>query len=273
MELGTAGGLALSLKNLAVSGSGARLRTGLPAHLGSGISSKACLIQLVIIQKFKSVKIIGISCSHHGGYITHCCKIWSRLVLLKQIAYFSLVRPSAQYTAIIWDPHWKRDQSMLQNIQNRAVHWVCGKSPREQVSVSQLTRNLKRQSLEQRQKSQRLALMYKIVHGEVAVTPDLLGLQRADWRTMTSNPHKFCEWSGRTEVVMLAVHSTAWWSRSEGLWTGPVYPLMARWYKSPMITDQHTAAGLSKPIKPTGQALTLINPSHKRHYYTILTLQ
>ena len=36
--------------------------------------------------------------------------------------------------------------------------------------------------------------------------------------------------------------------------------------KSPMITDQHSR-GLSKPIKPTGQALTLINPFHKRHYY------
>ena len=43
--------------------------------------------------------------------------------------------------------------------------------------------------------------------------------------------------------------------------------------KSPMITDQHTAGGLSKQIKPTGQALTLISPFHKRHYYIIPTLQ
>ena len=35
--------------------------------------------------------------------------------------------------------------------------------------------------------------------------------------------------------------------------------------------DQRPAhsRGLSKPIKPTGQALTLINPFHKRHYYII----
>ena len=26
-----------------------------------------------------------------------------------------------------------------------------------------------------------------------------------------------------------AVHSTAWWSRSEGLWKGPVYPFSAGW--------------------------------------------
>ena len=45
------------------------------------------------------------------------------------------------------------------------------------------------------------------------------------------------------------------------------------------VSHDHRPAhsrGLSepiKPIKPTGQALTLINPFHKRHYYIILTLQ
>ena len=43
--------------------------------------------------------------------------------------------------------------------------------------------------------------------------------------------------------------------------------------KSPMITDQHTAGGSVRPIKPTGQALTLINTFHKRHNNIILTLQ
>ena len=120
---------------------------------------------------------------------------------LKQTAYFSLVRSSAEYAATIWDPHWKKDQDALQKIQNRAVRWVCGKSPREQVSISQLASDLKWHMLEQRRKSQRLALMYKIVHGEVAVTPDLLGLQRVNSRTRASHRHKFRERSGRTEEM------------------------------------------------------------------------
>ena len=37
-----------------------------------------------------------------------------------------------------------------------------------------------------------------------------------------------------------AVHSTASWTRSEGLWKGPVSPFQLA-DKSPMITDQHTA--------------------------------
>ena len=43
--------------------------------------------------------------------------------------------------------------------------------------------------------------------------------------------------------------------------------------KSPHDHRPAHSGGLSKPIKPTGQALTLINPFHKRHYYIILTLQ
>ena len=76
-----------------------------------------------------------------------------------------------------------------------------------------------------------------------------------------------CQYGG-----MHAVHSTASWTRSEGIWVGPDFPFPDGWY----IPHDHRPAhsrGLSKPIKPTGQALTLINPFHKRHYYIILTLQ
>ena len=44
--------------------------------------------------------------------------------------------------------------------------------------------------------------------------------------------------------------------------------------KSHKITDQHTAGrAISKLIEPTRQALTLINPFHKRYYCIILPLQ
>ena len=87
-------------------------------------------------------------------------------------------------------------EDALQKIQNRAVHCVRGKSPREWVSVSQLARDLKWQTLERSRKSQRLSLMYNIEHGEVSVTPYLLWLQRADSSTGASHHHKSCEWTG-----------------------------------------------------------------------------
>ena len=44
-----------------------------------------------------------------------------------------------------------------------------------------------------------------------------------------------------------AVHSTAWWSRFEGLWMGPVYALQLG-DKSSMITDQDTAGGSASQL-------------------------
>ena len=67
-----------------------------------------------------------------------------------------------------------------------------------------------------------------------------------------------------------ALDITVWWSRSEGFWT--VHPLWARW-KVPHDHRPAHSRGLSKPIKPTDQALTLIKYFHKRHHYIILTLQ
>ena len=88
---------------------------------------------------------------------------------------------------------------MLQRVQNRAVRWVCGVSPKAQISVSQLARDLHWPTLEQRRKDQRLCLMYKIVHGEVAITPEHLGLKASDGRTRASRKHKFREHQARTE--------------------------------------------------------------------------
>ena len=67
--------------------------------------------------------------------------------------------------------------------------------------MSQLARELKWPPLEQRRKAQRLALMYNVVHGEVAVTPDQLGLVSADQRTRASHRHKFHQCTGRTDEL------------------------------------------------------------------------
>ena len=53
-----------------------------------------------------------------------------------------------------------------------------------------------------------------------------------------------------------AVHSTAWWSRSEGPWKGPETPIPAR-FKVPNDHRPAHSRGLSKPIKPTGQLAKL----------------
>ena len=51
----------------------------------------------------------------------------------------------------------------------------------------------------------------------------------------------------RMRYHLHAVHSTAWWTRFEGLWKGPVSPFQLA-DKSPMITDQHTAGDSASQI-------------------------
>ena len=54
---------------------------------------------------------------------------------LKKTAYLSLVRSSAEYGAVVWDPFLAKDREALERVQNRAVRWVCGFGPREQTSI------------------------------------------------------------------------------------------------------------------------------------------
>ena len=116
---------------------------------------------------------------------------------LKQIAYYSLVRSTAEYSATVWDPFTNKDTYALERIQNRAVRWVCGVSPKQQVSITALRKDLKWPTLEDRRRNQRLAFMYKVCNGQVAVTPEHLGLERTV-RTRKNHRHKFRELGWKT---------------------------------------------------------------------------
>ena len=118
---------------------------------------------------------------------------------LKQTAYFSLVRSTAEYAATIWDPHTNKDKYALEKIQNRAIRWMCGVGPRQQASITELGAKLKWPTLKARRHDQRLTLMYKVVHGLVAVTPDDLGIENADGHTRRTHRHKFREKRARTD--------------------------------------------------------------------------
>ena len=120
---------------------------------------------------------------------------------LKQTAYFSLVRSSAEYAGAIWDPiDTVCLQNQLQRVQHRAVRWVCGYSPRDRVSVSELMDLLKWPPLARRRKEQRITLMYKIVHGEVAITPEDFSIAPARSRESHKHRHTLLEHNQRTDT-------------------------------------------------------------------------
>ena len=114
-------------------------------------------------------------------------------------AYISLVHSCAEYGAAIWDPYLAKDIKALERIQNCAIRWVSGNGPREPTSISQLRQDLKWPTLEKRRQNIRLTYMYKIIHEDIAVHPEHLGMQQSDSRTRAKHKYKMRELPARTD--------------------------------------------------------------------------
>lgn len=88
---------------------------------------------------------------------------------VKRRAYIAYVRPIAEYSSSIWDPHHKCDINKIEKIQRHAARFVC-KDYRRRSSVTQMLKILKWPTLQERRCVTRLTVLYKIQHGIVAIT-------------------------------------------------------------------------------------------------------
>ena len=109
---------------------------------------------------------------------------------LKETAYITLVCTTLEYAAPVWDPHLARDCDLLEKIQRRLARFVKG-DYRTTSSVTQMLHDLSCRDLSDRWLDLRLALLYKVVTGHVAVGPDQIGLVAADNRTRANHRFKF----------------------------------------------------------------------------------
>ena len=90
----------------------------------------------------------------------------------KEMAYFSLVRSTLDYSASVWDPNLKKDQTKLEMINRRSARFVSN-DYNYTSSVTKMLKTLQWPSLATRWENQRLVvLMYKIVHGLRTVEQD-----------------------------------------------------------------------------------------------------
>ena len=105
---------------------------------------------------------------------------------LKKMAYVSIIRSAMEYSAATWDPHLKKHKDSLERIQRRAARWICHDYGMTS-SVTKMLEDLGLSTLEDRRRTARLTLMYKVIHGMVGVPPDELDLCPADTRTRSSH--------------------------------------------------------------------------------------
>ncbi len=92
------------------------------------------------------------------------CNLKSCPRALKETAYISMVCSVLEYCAPVWDPYLEGDKNNMEKIQRRAARMVCS-DYRLTSSVTSMLKELGWESLEERRRELRLALMYKVVFG------------------------------------------------------------------------------------------------------------
>ena len=121
----------------------------------------------------------------------------STSVETKTNAYISMVRPSLEYCASVWNPNQKELIQKIEMIQRRAARYVSNRF-RNTSSVSSMLDALQWESLESRRTKIQLTLLFKIINDLVNIRADDY-LASSTGRTRQSHFMKYRQISTRTD--------------------------------------------------------------------------
>ena len=83
--------------------------------------------------------------------------------------YVSFIRPTLEYSGVVWDNCDDQDKKLLENIQIEAMRIVTGAT--KLCSISKLYQDTGWETLEARRRKQKLIIFFKMIHG---LCPDYL---------------------------------------------------------------------------------------------------
>ena len=96
---------------------------------------------------------------------------------VKSAAYTAIVRPTVEYASTVWDPSNQAKIKSIEQVQKRAARFVHNNyTDRTPGCVTNMVKSLKWENLEDRRKSGRLNMLFKIQH-------DLIDIDRQPYLT------------------------------------------------------------------------------------------
>ena len=87
---------------------------------------------------------------------------------VREAAHKSLIRPQVEYASTVWSPYTKKGIKKIEMVQRRSIRWTMNNYSTYD-SVTDMETQLCWRSLEQRRADARLMVLYKIIHGLVAI--------------------------------------------------------------------------------------------------------
>ena len=165
-----------------------------------------------VLEKVESGKYLGVNISEdllwdkhiHGvaakgnrilGFLRRNLKDCTKTV--KITSYTTILRPSLEYASVLWDPSTQTNSKIVEQVQRRTARFVHNDySSRTPGCVTRMLKDLKWESLEQRRKNNRLAMLYRINKNLVDITSTKY-LRESDKRTRGA--HKF--YQERTNAI------------------------------------------------------------------------